>query len=109
MAGRKKNTVDPETVSKIASIGATTQEIAYILGVSKTTIDRHYQNELQVGRAGMRVKLRRKMFEMADKGCVPIIIFLSKQILGYSDKVTETFVTGMEREPDDKLVRQARS
>lgn len=81
--------VDVGTIEKLAAINCTTDEISSIVGIHKRTIERRYAAILEKGRAGGRTSLKRKMFEMAMGGNTTMCIWLSKQMLGYTDKVIQ--------------------
>ena len=83
---RPRIKVDTEAVVKLASIGCTTSEIASIVNCSKDTLERRYAAELNKGRENGKTRLRRLMWQSAEKGNVVIQIWLSKNLLGYSDK-----------------------
>ena len=86
---RPKIDIDPEQVLKLASIGCTASEIANFFGVSHKTISKRFSNEMTKGKDTGKVSLRRMMFESARKGNVAIQIFLSKNLLGMSDKIEQ--------------------
>lgn len=101
--GRPKKQIDARQVEAMAASNLSGDEIAVILGVSRNTILRRFGAALLKGRERCRASLKRRMYQLAmgeyqedDKGklvraIVPantsIMIFLSKQMCGYSDKV----------------------
>ena len=87
---RPKIDIDPEQVLKLASIGCTASEISNFFGVSHKTISKRFSNEMIKGKDTGKISLRRLMFESARKGNVAIQIFLSKNLLGYSDKLEQS-------------------
>jgi hypothetical protein len=86
--GRPKKDIDPELVRRMASIQCTTPEIAAALGVSEDTIERRFAGILKVGREHGKTSLRRHMWKAAtEKGNITMMIWLSKNILGMTDRV----------------------
>lgn len=86
--------VDWDTFDKLCQIQCTKAEIASVLGCSEDTIERRVKEEYEVTfavhytnrAAGGRAALRRKQFEVAMKGSVPMLIWLGKNTLSQSDK-----------------------
>lgn len=85
-AGRPKIQIDYEQVGKLSSIFCTQSEIAAILGVSLSKLEkdkefvRIHKNGLEAGKCS----LRRKQFKLADKNA-GMAIWLGKQYLGQRD------------------------
>jgi AraC-like DNA-binding protein len=88
MARPKKN-IDAEQVEALAGINCTTEEIASVLGCSKDTLERRFAANLKKGRHHGRSSLRRKMWKKVEDGNITMMIWLSKQMLGYKDKIEE--------------------
>lgn len=89
--GRTPTHVDPKVVEGMAGVGATTEEIAAFLGVSRDTIERRFRAELDKARAGMKIKLRKRQWDIAmgnDRNAAVMCIFLGKQpgLLAQTDK-----------------------
>jgi DNA-binding CsgD family transcriptional regulator len=84
-----KREIDEETIEEMASKGLTNGEIVSILKCSNTTILR-YKEALALGRANMRMSLRRRQVQIAleadPKIAITMLIWLGKQYLGQSDK-----------------------
>lgn len=85
--GRPKKIIDAETVEKLAALNCSSEEVADWFGVDKRTIERRFMSQLKKGRSNGKISLKRKMFEMAIGGNCTMAIWLSKQMLGYTDKV----------------------
>lgn len=84
---RKELALKPEEiVEKLAKIGANDTEIADILGVDQKTVKNNYSEFLRKGRAELKIKLRRKMIQVAGKGNVVMLIFLAKNFLKMTDE-----------------------
>jgi DNA-binding CsgD family transcriptional regulator len=84
--GKKPLELDAESIMKLARIGCTTEEIALVLGCSKDTIERHYMDALQKGRAQRRMSLRHRQYQKALKGDTGMMIWLGKQDLGQKER-----------------------
>jgi hypothetical protein len=92
-AGRKPVKIDLEQVEKLAAIQCTEAEIASVIGVSESTIDRRkhqpdFAEAMSRGKARGRVSLRRNLWALANKGQPAANIFLAKNLLGYKDYFT---------------------
>ena len=96
--GRPVKELSEGMVYKLARINCSMEEMSLILGVSEDTLRRRFATAIDKGRAVMCQSLKRKQYQvaMADKGNVPMLIWLGKQHLGQSDKV-ETRQKPMER------------
>ena len=90
MRGRKRKEVRKigveEIISEMASIGATNKEIAEFIGISDDTLVRNYEIFLLKGRSKLKIKLRRKIIEVALRGNVAMLIFLAKNFLQMTDE-----------------------
>ncbi len=92
--GRPRKEVDFEQLGVLCEIHCTELEIAYFFDMSVDTLNTRVQetlgitfSELYEQKKGKgKMKLRRKLFDMAMKGSVPVAIFLAKNKLGMSDK-----------------------
>ena len=92
--GRPKIILDIEILKKLASIGCPTYEIASVLGVSARTLERNYAEIIDTYREKGKSSLRKKMWDKAIKKDNTLMqVFLSKNVLGMSDKVQQTNVT----------------
>lgn len=87
MAGKPAHKFTPEEeemVSRLAELFATEHEIAYVMGISRSTL-RKYPDLLAAGKARAKIKLRRAQMEKALEGNPTLLIWLGKQMLGQSD------------------------
>lgn len=89
-----KTPVDVNLIYKLASIHCSNGEIASIVGIHYDSLRRHYADVILAGKESGKSKLRRRMWEQAMKGNVTMLIWLSKNHLGFADNP----ITG-----DDKL------
>ena len=92
--GRPRLQVDYKILSKLASIGCPMYEIAMILGISQRTLKRNFANFIEQHRERGKASLRKKMWDKAlKKDNTHMQIWLSKNILGFSDRVQQTNIT----------------
>jgi predicted transcriptional regulator len=84
---RPKLKIDEKQVEGLAGINCTVEEIASVLGCSKDTLERRFAAAIKRGRHNGKSSLRRMMWEKAKEGNITMMIWLSKQLLGYTDKV----------------------
>ncbi len=84
--GQPKKILDEAILLKMAAEDCTVSEIASELDCHRDTIYANYSDILKKGREQGNCSLKRKLFELAMTGCVPLLIWLSKQRLGYRDK-----------------------
>ena len=82
----KKYDIDTEEVEKLAGFGCTNREIASFFGCSEDLIKKSYSSFLTKGRDEGKIRLRKMQWRSAEKGSVPMLIWLGKQVLGQSDK-----------------------
>ena len=86
---RPRKPIDPNQVEELAAINCSVDEIAAVLDVDRRTIQRRFALVLQKGRERGKASLKRTMWKMAMKEHATMLIWLSKQMLGYTDKVEE--------------------
>ena len=115
--GRPKIPIDYEKAEKLASRMCSYDEIASILGVNASTLERdpefvrHHKKGMDSGRG----ILRSKQFELAISGNATMRIWLGKQYLGQRDK-SDQEITGKDGTPlipahelpDTEVERRAR-
>jgi hypothetical protein len=87
---RPETKIDVVELEKLCSMQCTDEEIAAFFGVSKKTIERRrkvprYREIMDNAKAKGRVSVRRYLFRLAANGNVAAAIFLSKNLLGYRD------------------------
>lgn len=90
-AGRHKLGVDPESVYKLGLIHCTAEEAASVLGCHKDTIYNRFFDDLKRGHEDGQMSIKRKMHEKALSGAGDntMLIWISKQRLGYKDRQPE--------------------
>lgn len=87
--GRPKKEIDPEQVFRLAHIHCTVNEIASVLDCNPDTIYARFSEVLRRGHEDGQMSLKRKMHEVAFNGDTKMLIWLSKQRLGYKDVMPE--------------------
>jgi hypothetical protein len=95
---RPKKPIDPEQIRRLAMINCSYAEIAAVVGCDQSLLTKRFSQVLKDGREQGRSSLKRMMWEAAQKGNISMMIFLSKQMLGYSDKLTQQVTSDGEQE-----------
>lgn len=83
---RPRIEVDKDQIEKLAILGCSNVEIAYVIGISVDTLSRRFAELIDKGRAKRRVKLRQLIWQSAERGNIAMQIFLAKNVLGMSDE-----------------------
>ena len=99
MARPKKYDIDTKQVEKLASYGCTVREVANFFGCSEDLIKKSYSQFMTKGKDSGKIRLRKLQWNAAEKGNVPMLIWLGKQVLGQTDKQELT-----EIKPIDEIV-----
>ena len=86
MARPKKYDIDKSKVEQLSSFGCTNREIASFFGCSESLLKKSYSSFLEKGRQKGKIRLRQLQWKVAEQGNVSMLIWLSKQYLGMSDK-----------------------
>lgn len=99
--------VDENLLRKLAAIHCNQDEMASVLGVSVDTLHRRFAEQIKDARNEGKMSLRRKMWEMALGGNVTILIWLSKNELGMTDKIEQkTDIKGEFKPLDPKEIQK---
>jgi hypothetical protein len=90
---RPKVNIDLTELEKLCGMQCTDEEIAAFFGVSTKTIERRrkvsrFREIMDQAKAKGRISVRRSLFRQANSGNVAASIFLSKNLLGYKDIVS---------------------
>jgi hypothetical protein len=98
-AGRPRRDVSSVQVTRLAELGCTVEEIAYVVGCHRDTLYARpdLRQAITKGSAVGKVSLRRLQWKAARKGSAAMLIWLGKQLLGQSDKVDVKDATPAER------------
>jgi len=86
MARPKKYNIDKDQVEKLAALGCTNSEIASFFGCEDSLISKSYSRNVTKGKERGKTRLRQMQWRSAEKGSVPMLIWLGKQVLGQSVK-----------------------
>lgn len=97
--GRPRKAIDQDQVRRLAMINCSYAEIAAVVGCNESTLTRRFAHVIKEGHEQGKSSLKRMMWEACQKGNVSMMIFLSKQMLGYSDKVEQKVDTLINGEP----------
>lgn len=84
-ARKPRREIDRETVIKLARLHCSQQDIARWFDVDKNTIAKRFGADIELAKSETRARLRRKMLEEAMNGNTTMLIWLSKNMLGFSD------------------------
>lgn len=91
----QKKYIDPQWVYEKAQKQVSDKDIAILAGISVDTLTRRFADILKKGRAEKNERLVELLWEQAVKGNITAQIWLSKNWLGYTDKldqhVTQSF------------------
>lgn len=82
---RPQITLDAAKVEEYLHLGSPVAEIADYLGVSESTLRRKFRVLIRKSRANRRIHLREFQWQQAERGSVPMLIFLGKLELGQGD------------------------
>jgi hypothetical protein len=82
---RLRKEIDREQVIKLARLHCNVSEIARWFNVDQNTINKRFKEDIELARGETKAKLRRKMLEEAMNGNTTMLIWLSKNMLGFSD------------------------
>jgi hypothetical protein len=100
--GRPRAEIDLDMVRNAAGIGCTVNEIAAVLGVTRSTLYKYMalnpavQDAIDEGRDKGAATLRRQQWHKAHAGSDTMLIWLGKQMLGQRDR---SEVTGADGNP----------
>ena len=83
---RPRKKIDPLQVEQLAMIGCPNSEIAGILGCDEAILCRRFDRAIRKGQLRRNIALRRKMYELAMRGNVRMLVWLGKLCLAQTDK-----------------------
>jgi len=91
VVGRDKKVIPPNEVQKLAALGCKDIEICDWFGIDGNTLRYNFSVELIKGRESLKQSLRRAMLNNAiNHNNAAVQIFLSKNLLGFSDNPVNT-------------------
>lgn len=85
--GRPKLKLNEKQIFELAKIHCTTKEIAAIMDCSVDTLDRRFADLIHKGRQEGKITVRRVLWNVAIKGNVTMLIWLSKNLLGMHEPI----------------------
>ena len=88
-SGRPLLPIKEDDVYNLALIHCTVPEIASVLGCSISTIEERFSGVLHKGWENGQMSLKRKMHSVAMEGDTKMLIWISKQRLGYKESMPE--------------------
>ena len=86
IVARPEIEIDEQQVRRLAAMQCTHEEIAAFFGVHRNTIGNRFRDIIDQERNKAKASLRRRMFQEAIDGDARMMIWLSKQYLGMSEK-----------------------
>tara|TARA_Y100001963_G_C6676442_1_gene397673 strand:- start:101 stop:427 length:327 start_codon:yes stop_codon:yes gene_type:complete len=84
--GRPLKDIPKLKVEQLAQYGCTNVEIAQFFEVDESTIRKRFSENLTKGRSAGKIRLRQLQIEACERGSVPMLIWMGKQMLGQTDK-----------------------
>jgi hypothetical protein len=96
--------IDIVELKKLCRLNCTMEEIAAFFDCNKKTIERRMEQDeefrraVEDGRSMGRLSMRRKQLELMENGNATMAIWLGKQYLGQSDKISQQ-MTGLDGGP----------
>ena len=94
LGGRPRKEVDFDVVKRLCIFHCTKNEICDVLDIDEKTLTLRIQEKFGIGFSEYfkkassegKTSLRRKQFEIALKGSIPMLIWLGKQVLDQKDR-----------------------
>lgn len=111
----ERKVIDWDIAEGLARIHCTQAEIISVLRVTQVTLDKHIKKDHHMTyaewyakhSAAGKMSIRRKMFDVAEGGNVQMLIWLSKQHLGFREPAVELASKKIEKEEIAKLDDQS--
>lgn len=101
-AGRPSKKLDKEQIIKCAEKQWSIEEIAAFFRVHRTTIERKYSAEIQIGRQNGRAKLRELQWQRALQGSDTMIKHMSEHYLDQHSKSRISIEEAWDALPQEK-------
>jgi len=86
ITGRKLKPIDEAQVREMAMYQCTLEEMSSNLGCHRETLSLRFSDIIKEGWEYGKKSLRRRMYEKAMTGDTGMLVWLSKQYLGFRDK-----------------------
>ncbi len=84
--GRPKVQINEQALFELAKIQCTIPEMASVLGCAESVLRARFSAVIQKGKLEGHSSLRRMMYLAAKGGNTGMMVWLSKNLLGYTDK-----------------------
>lgn len=94
--GRPRIIIDESILAELARHHCTVEEMASIMGLSKDTLERRYAAVIKKGKDEGKRSLRRMQYQAAEKGSIPMMIWLGKQLLHQRDRFPDEYPESMQ-------------
>jgi hypothetical protein len=78
--------IDPQQLQKLVNVGATCAEIAAFFKCSERLIRKRFAKQIRQANVARRLRLRKRMDDLAREGNTSVLILLAKNELGMSEK-----------------------
>lgn len=78
--------IDGEQVRKLAGYGCTQEEVADFFGCTRGVIANRFSREFELGKANVRINVRKWQIRRARKGSDVMLIHLGKHYCGQVDR-----------------------
>jgi hypothetical protein len=104
--GRPEKKIDIEQVRKLAEVGCTDEEIAWIMDIATSTLAlrkqrKEFSDTIKKARANLNMSVRRAQVVHGLKGNATLLIWLGKQLLGQRDRAEVSLEVS-----DDQIQRE---
>ena len=87
--GRPLKKIDEQQVYELAKIQCSYQEMAAVLDCDESTLTRRFSQVIKRGREDGKSSLKRKQYEVAMSGSVPMLIWLGKIVIGQREVIEQ--------------------
>ena len=84
-AWKSHKALDADRIFKLALVECTLEEIAFVENTSISTLQKYFKDTIAYGRAYGNMSLRKKQYEVAMNGSVPMLQWLGKHRLKQKD------------------------
>lgn len=84
--GRPLKDISPKMVEELANIQCTLKEMAAVLDCSEDLLERRFKDVIAEGKERGKKSLRRKQWEKAMEGSVPMLQWLGRHALGQKEE-----------------------
>ena len=76
------------TVKSMVSVGIQQDKIAKVIGISKPTLEKHFEHEIETAAADANHTVAMSLYDQATQGNVTAAIWWTKARMGWSEKNT---------------------